>query len=135
VVAGHEQAMGISVLHNGSRESQGSIVDGNIHTNKDSSMKPAAEESRNDDKVFIIKNGTFTDGLTALSLTEGVAVHRSLRIRATWATSVQWTEDSELTQEIVDELVEQWDHSCGSMINKTAGSAGWLRILPGSTIL
>jgi hypothetical protein len=75
----------------------------------------------------------FTDGLTALGLTEDVAVHGSLRIRAAWTTSVQWTEESELTQGIVDVLVEQWDRSCGSMINKTAGSAEWLRILPGST--
>jgi hypothetical protein len=54
VVAGCERAMGISVLHNRSRESQGSIVDRNIRTNKDGSMKLAAGESRNDDKVFII---------------------------------------------------------------------------------
>ncbi|KAJ7921190.1 hypothetical protein B0H13DRAFT_1867015 [Mycena leptocephala] len=82
-----------------------------------------------------ITRGTSTNGLTAVSLTENVAVHGSLRIRAAWTTSVQWTEESELTQEIVDVLVEQWDRSGGSMINKTAGSAEGLRILPGSTIL
>ncbi|KAJ7919523.1 hypothetical protein B0H13DRAFT_1868444 [Mycena leptocephala] len=82
-----------------------------------------------------ITRGTSTNGLTAVSLTENVAVHGSLRIRAAWTTSVQWTEESELTQEIVDVMVEQWDRSCGPMINKTAGSAEGLRILPGSTIL
>jgi hypothetical protein len=46
--------MGISALHNESRKSRGSIVNENIRTNKGGSMKPAARESRNDDKVFII---------------------------------------------------------------------------------
>jgi hypothetical protein len=55
----------------------------------------------------------FTDSLTELSLTEDVAVHGSLKIRAAWTMSVRWTEKSKLTQEIVDVLVEQWDHSCG----------------------
>jgi hypothetical protein len=54
MVAGCERVMGISALHNESRKSQGSIVNGNIRTNEGSSMKPAARESHNDDKVFII---------------------------------------------------------------------------------